>query len=133
MNCCCCQPLSRRRWMWGTVLTSLGALLTGGMAPPGTTGAAQTAETAFAALDVLRKSISVDVHTHGGTTGITSKAAPSNDLARGMRAGSLAVACLADVPDAPILGRGPSGPCMPRIRGSFMRTISNGWPGLMMW
>jgi hypothetical protein len=29
---------------------------------------------------------------HSGTTGITSKAPPSNDLASGMRAGSLAVA-----------------------------------------
>jgi len=28
----------------------------------------------FRRLDVLRKSISVDVHTHGGKTGITSKA-----------------------------------------------------------
>jgi membrane dipeptidase len=46
---------------------------------------------------VLRKSISVDVHTHGGTSGITSQAPPNDDLANGMRAGSLAVACLADV------------------------------------
>src|SRR5262249_50072261 len=59
--------------------------------------------------DVLKKSISVDVHTHGGTTGITSKAPPNDDLANGMRAGSLAVACLADVPDGPILGRMPGG------------------------
>jgi hypothetical protein len=29
------------------------------------------------ALDVLRKSISVDVHTHGGKAGITSKAPPN--------------------------------------------------------
>jgi membrane dipeptidase len=71
--------------------------------------AAQTAENASAALDVLRKSISVDVHTHGGTTGITSEAPPGDDLAKGMKAGSLAVACLADVPDRPILGRNPAG------------------------
>jgi membrane dipeptidase len=69
----------------------------------------QTAETAAAALDVLRKSISVDVHTHGGTSGITSQAPPNDGLANGMRAGSLAVACLADVPDAPILGRNTAG------------------------
>jgi membrane dipeptidase len=69
----------------------------------------QTAETASAALAVLRKSISVDVHTHGGTTGITSQAPPSADLATGMKAGSLAVACLADVPDGPLLGRDASG------------------------
>jgi membrane dipeptidase len=68
-----------------------------------------TAETASAALDVLRKSISVDVHRHGGTSGITSQASPNDDLANGMRAGSLAVVCLADVPDAPILGRNTAG------------------------
>jgi membrane dipeptidase len=95
--------------MWGTVLTSVGAMLGGDVGPRGSTAAAQTATTSSAALDVLRKSISVDVHTHGGTTGITSKAPPSDDLADGMRAGSLAVACLADVPDGPILGRNSAG------------------------
>jgi PAS fold len=34
---------------------------------------------------------SVDVHSHGSKTGITSKAPPSGDLANAMRAGSLAV------------------------------------------
>ena len=48
---------------------------------------------------VLRKFISVDVHSHGSKTGITSKAPPNDDLANDMRAGSLAVACLADIPD----------------------------------
>jgi membrane dipeptidase len=84
-------------------------MLGGGIEPRGSTAAAQTAATASDALDALRKSISVDVHTHGGTTGITSKAPPSDDLTNGMRAGSLAVACLADVPDGPILGRNAAG------------------------
>ena len=53
--------------------------------------------------------VSVDVHTHGGRTGITSNAPPSGDIARDMRAGSLAAACLADVPDGPILGRNAEG------------------------
>src|SRR5919202_2725486 len=110
MDCCGHgHALTRRQWMWSTVLTSVGAMFGGGVAPRGSTAAAQTAETTAAALDVLRRSISVDVHTHGGTTGITSKAPPSDDLATGMRAGSLAVACLADVPDAPILGRNAAG------------------------
>jgi membrane dipeptidase len=95
--------------MWSTVLSSVGAMLGGGVGPRGSTAAAQTAETASAALDVLRKSISVDVHTHGGTSGITSQAPPNDALATGMRAGSLAVACLADVPDGPILGRNAAG------------------------
>jgi hypothetical protein len=60
--------------MWSTAVISVGAMLAGGMALRGSTAAAQTAENASAALDVLRKSISVDVHTHGGITGITSEA-----------------------------------------------------------
>ena len=116
MDCCghghgICHghALTRRQWMWSTVLTSVGAMLAGGVGPLGPTAAAQTAEAASAALDVLRKSISVDVHTHGGTSGITSQAPPNDALANGMRAGSLAVACLADVPDGPILGRNTAG------------------------
>jgi membrane dipeptidase len=106
MDCCGHgHGLTRRQWMWSTVLTSVAVMLGGGGGPRGSTAAAQTAATASAALDVLRKSISVDVHTHGGTTGITSKVPPNDDLANRMRAGSLAVACLADVPDLPILGR----------------------------
>ena len=84
-------------------------MLGGGVESPGSTATAETTATASAALEVLRKSISVDIHTHGGTTGITSKAPPSDDLANGMRTGSLAVACLADVPDGPILGRNAAG------------------------
>jgi membrane dipeptidase len=106
---CCGHALTRRNWMWGTMLASVGAMLSGGVGPRGSTAAAQTAANASAALDVLRRSISVDVHTHGGTTGITSKAPPGDDLANGMRAGSLAVACLADVPDGPVLGRNAAG------------------------
>jgi hypothetical protein len=110
MDCCSHgHALTRRQWMWSTVLTSVGAMLSGGLAPRGSSAAAQTAETTSTALDVLRTSISVDVHSHGGTTGITSKAPPNGDLANGMRAGSLAVACLADVPDGPILGRNAAG------------------------
>ena len=103
------HAFTRRQWMWRTALYSVGAMLAGSAGPRGSTAAAQTAEDASAALAVLRKSISVDVHTHGGTTGITSQAPPSDDLANGMRAGSLAVACLADVPDGPLLGRNAAG------------------------
>src|ERR1700730_11377966 len=106
---CCGHALAARQWMWSTALTSVGAMLAGEVGPRGSTAAARTAETASAALDVLRKSISIDVHTHGGKTGITSKAPPNDDLANAMRAGSLAVACLADVPDGPVLGRNAEG------------------------
>ena len=90
-------------------LISVDAMLAGGVVPQGSTAAARAAETAAAALDVLRKSISVDVHTHGGKTGVTSKAPPNDNLANAVRAGSLAVACLADVPDGPVLGRNADG------------------------
>src|SRR5947209_19057280 len=108
---CCGHGLSQMApaWTWSPVLASVGAMLAGGVGPRGSTAAAQTAETASAALGILRKSISVDVHTHGGKTGIMSKAPPNDDLADAMRAGSLAVACLADVPDGPILARNAEG------------------------
>jgi membrane dipeptidase len=95
--------------VWSTLLVSVGAMLAGGAGPRGSTQAARTAETTAAALAVLRNAISVDVHSHGGSTGITSKTPPSGDLSGAMRAGSLAVACLADVPDWPVLARRPEG------------------------
>jgi membrane dipeptidase len=94
---------------WGVPLASISAMLAGEVGPRGSTEAARAAENASDALDVLHRSISVDVHSHGGSTGIASKAPPSDDLANAMRAGSLAVACLADVPDWPVLGRGTKG------------------------
>ena len=108
---CCGQghAFAPRHWMWGAAPTSVAAMLASDVGPRGSTAAARTAETASAALDVLRNSISVDVHTHGGKTGITSKAPPNGDLATAMRVGSLAVACLADVPDGPLLGRNAEG------------------------
>jgi membrane dipeptidase len=106
MDCCGhTHNLAPHPFALGMPLASVGAMLSGGVGPVGSTEAARTAETAAASLDVLRRSISVDVHSHGGHTGITSKAPPNGDLAEAMRAGSLAVACLADVPDWPVLGR----------------------------
>jgi membrane dipeptidase len=110
MDCCGHGHVAASQpWVWSTPLVSVGAMLSGEVGPSGSTEAARTAEDASAALDVLRKSISFDVHSHGGGTGITSKSPPSGDLATAMRAGSLAVACLADVPDWPVLGRSAVG------------------------
>ena len=112
MDCCGHthgHALAHGPWLWGAALAPLGAMLAGEVGPPASTDAAKTAETASAALEVLRRSISVDVHTHGGKTGITSKAPPNDDLANAMQTGSLAVACLADVPDGPILARNAEG------------------------
>ena len=110
MDCCGQEhTFVPRHSMWSSALAPVGAMLAGDDGPRGSTGAARTAEGASAALEVLRKSISVDVHSHGGKAGITSKAPPNDDLANTMRAGSLAIACLADVPDGPILGRDAQG------------------------
>src|SRR5215472_8786600 len=110
MDCCGrSHAVAHHPFIWSMPLASTGAMLAGEVGPRGSTDAARTAETASAALDVLRKSISVDVHSHGGSTGITSKAPPSGDLANAMRVGSLAVACLAGVPDWPVLGRNVKG------------------------
>jgi membrane dipeptidase len=106
---CCGHGHTHAPSIWSPALTPVGAMLAGETGAHGSTAVARTAETASAALDVLRKTISVDVHTHGGKTGITSKAPPNDDLAKAMRAGSLAAACLADVPDGPILARNEAG------------------------
>ena len=116
MDCCGLgHTFASQPWIWGTPLASVGAMLAGEVEPRGSTEAARTAETTAAALAVLRNSISVDVHSHGGKTGIISKVPPSSDLADAMQAGSLAVACLADVPDWPV---------HPNGSGSFSRTGS---------
>jgi hypothetical protein len=73
--------------------------------PYGSTEAAQVAEVGAKALEILRRTISVDVHTHGGPQGIYSPAPPNGNLAAGMRAGSLAAVCLSEIPDEPLLGR----------------------------
>jgi membrane dipeptidase len=109
MDCCGHGHSVAHPVPWGVPLASIGAVLAGEVGPRGSTEAAETAENVSAALDVLRNSISVDVHSHGGSTGIASKAPPSGDLANAMQAGSLAVACLADVPDWPVLGRSAEG------------------------
>lgn len=106
---CCGHGLTRRHWMWGTILTSVGTMLGGWADPRAARAAVLTADAADDARAVLSKFISVDVHSHGGTTGIVSPAPPNDDLASGMRAGSLAAVCLANVPDGPILGRNAAG------------------------
>jgi hypothetical protein len=78
----CCGDVHTLAPMWGTALSSVSAMLAGDVGPRGSTSAARTAETASAALEVLRRSISMDVHSHGGKTGITSKVPPNEDLAR---------------------------------------------------
>jgi membrane dipeptidase len=91
--------------MWSTALSSFGAMLAG-CAGTRTDAPTAPASSFAAATALLREHISIDVHTHAGPNGITSRTArPSEEIASGMRAGGIAVLCLADVPDGPILGR----------------------------
>lgn len=97
-------------------MASVQAMLGGDAGPQGSTEAAQVAEVGAKALEVLRKSISVDVHTHGGPQGIYSPAPPNGMLAADMRAGSLAAVCLSEIPDEPLLGRNAAGVvCLTRL------------------
>jgi membrane dipeptidase len=92
--------------MWSTMLSSVGAMVAGCAGARTDAPAAAPEATLADATTLLRDNISIDVHTHAGANGITSRTArPSGDLARQMRTGRIAVLCLADVPDGPILGR----------------------------
>jgi membrane dipeptidase len=109
---CCATHLTRRHWLWSTVAASAGALLSACASTTKTEQAqATTSASPYAAAQkVLKDNISIDVHTHAGVNGVTSRTArPSHELAHGMSAGGIAVLCLADVPDALILGRNPQG------------------------
>jgi len=107
---CCGHAWSRRDWMWSTLLSTASAMFAGcAGSRADAPAAAAAAERYAAATRLLREHVSIDVHTHAGPNGVTSRTAvPSDDLARGMRAGGIAVLCLADVPDGPILGRDAS-------------------------
>jgi len=106
---CCGHGLTRRRWVWDTLLASAGAMFAACSARASGSATGGTAEAPLAAAQkLLADNISIDVHTHGGPTGVTSRSAPNGDLSQGMRAGGMAIVCLADVPDGPILGRNAS-------------------------
>jgi len=80
---CCGHWHTHAPSIWSPALTPVCAMLAGETGPHGSTAVARTAETASAALDVLRKTISVDVHTHGGKTGITSGQGDAGGIAGG--------------------------------------------------
>jgi membrane dipeptidase len=108
---CCGHQLTRRHWLWSTLAASAGALVSACASTGSEQGRAATSASPFAAADkLLKDNISIDVHTHGGVNGVTSRTArPSHELAHSMSAGGIAVVCLADVPDGPILGRNAQG------------------------
>jgi membrane dipeptidase len=107
---CCGGSLTRRHWIRNTLLGSASALLGGcAGASTRTPEVAEAAARSATAAQVLKDHISVDVHSHAGPTGIIARTPPTDDLAKGMRAGRLATVCLADVPDGPLLGRNAAG------------------------
>lgn len=107
---CCGGSLTRRHWIRNALLGSAGALLGGGAGTiTWTPEVAAAAAASTTAVQVLKDHISVDVHSHAGPTGIIARTPPTDDLAKGMRAGRLATVCLADVPDGPLLGRDAAG------------------------
>jgi membrane dipeptidase len=117
----CCRPRRPVRATWRALLASVGAMVTGGAGARAAEPVARAVTGPLAAaLDFLQTHVSIDVHTHGGPTGVASHAAPSDDLARSMRAGPIAVVCLADVPDGPILGRNAS---------NVLRAVRSARPG----
>ncbi len=120
---CCGHTWGRREWMWSTLLSTASAMFAGCAGRSDTPATSAAVAPYPAAAQLLRDHISIDVHTHAGPNGITSRTAqPTDDLARGMRAGGIAVLCLADVPDGPILGRDAS---------NVLRALREPEPGLL--
>src|SRR5215471_5098556 len=100
----CCGHVSagrRRSGLMASVAAFFADLASGSRGASATAPAVE----ASAAQRLLADHISIDVHSHGGATGVISAGAPNGDLARGMRAGRVAIVCLADVPDQPVLRR----------------------------
>ena len=102
---CCSYPASLYHSMWSGLAASAAALFASLASGNRGEAAAAPAAEATAAQRLLAEHISVDVHTHGGATGVIAESAPNGDLARGMQAGRVAIVCLADVPDQPVLRR----------------------------
>src|SRR5262249_42814783 len=99
---CCGHAFAGRRGpgLMASATAFFAALASGSR---GTVATAPAGE-ASAAQKLLADNISIDVHPHGAT-GVIAAGAPNGDLARGMQAGRVAIVCLADVPDLPLLGR----------------------------
>ena len=97
--CMCGMTLSRRQLLTMALLASAGTMLPGRRA--------RAAEVSSAAKDVLKKTISVDVHSHA--QGLIFGPQPNGSLATSMREGNISAVCLAHVPDGPVIGRGPGG------------------------
>jgi len=67
---CCGHGLTRRRWVWDTLLASAGAMFAACSARASGSATGGTAEAPLAAAQkLLADNISIDVHTHGGPTG----------------------------------------------------------------
>jgi len=96
--CDCGVGLSRRHWLSSILAASAAAMVTP------ITG---RAEDSPAVQEVLRKAITVDVHSHAA--GLILRGEPDSSLAEAMKRGGMTAVCLAHVPDGPLLARKPTG------------------------
>jgi hypothetical protein len=127
MDCCALghshgHELTRRQWMWSTVLSSVGTTLAGGVGPRGSTAAAKTAETASAALDVLRERAELHLRRRPTT--------PSQTACGRDRWRSPALQACLTLPPSAEIQPGSSACCARRSRGNSTSTIlsvSIGW------
>jgi membrane dipeptidase len=93
------MTLTRRQWLQMALAASAGAMLPGRRA--------RAADIPDAAKEVLRKTISVDLHSHAGGAAFGTQM--DDRLAASLRAGGLSAICLTYSADGPVIGRGPSG------------------------
>ncbi len=81
-------------------------------------GGTRAGEMSTSAAQLLRDSITVDLHSHA--RGMVFQTEPDGSLAASMRTGQLSAVCLSHVPDCPIIGRNAEG---------AMRQVRTATPG----
>ena len=102
---CCGHVLTRREWMWSAMLGSAGTVVGAGRARERRRRPRREAARGRHG-GAARQRLGGRPHPRRARRHhVAHRARPSDEIARSMRAGRLAVLCLADVPDAPILGR----------------------------
>ena len=136
MDCCGHgHVLTRRRWIWST-LTSVAAMVGGGVEPRGSTAAAQTAETVAAALAVLRspsRSTSIRMAEPAGSHQQRLPAMTSLRRCGRDRWRSPALRTCRTLPSLPGVKQASSPPLRRRNLALSTNTISSGSLGWTRW
>lgn len=97
--CICGMTMTRRDWLAMALAASAGSMLPARRA--------RAAEVSEAAKDVLRRTISVDMHSHAGGRAFGERM--DDALAASMRGGLLSAICLTYSADGPVIGRNAAG------------------------